>query len=97
MGGEDEGLTNLGEELVRKLVSKKIAIDLSHANEKTFWDIVNVCRDLKEEGAQPILFASHSNSRSICESVRNLSDEQIAAICIEFDRDYRCCSDMLLL
>ena len=39
-----EGLTNLGEQLVEKLVNKKIAIDLSHANEKTFYDIIYKCK-----------------------------------------------------
>ena len=34
------GLTDLGEELVEKLIDKNIAIDLSHANEKTFYDII---------------------------------------------------------
>jgi len=34
---EEVGLTELGKVLVEKLVQKNIAIDLSHANEKTFW------------------------------------------------------------
>ena len=37
---EDCGLTELGKELIKKLIQKRIAIDLSHANEKTFWDII---------------------------------------------------------
>jgi len=36
------GLTKLGVSLVEKLVEKNIAIDLSHANEATFWDIINL-------------------------------------------------------
>lgn len=43
------GLTPLGKELIRKLVSKNIAIDLSHANEKTFYGIVEECIKLKAE------------------------------------------------
>ena len=38
------GLTKLGENLVEKLIDKKIAIDLSHANEKTFFDIIDICK-----------------------------------------------------
>ena len=64
-GNIRRGLTNLGEELVKKLVDKKIAIDLSHANEKTFYDIV---------------FASHSNVQEVCDVPRNLTDDQILKI-----------------
>ena len=35
-GDKNKGLTKLGEELIEKLADKKIAIDLSHTNEKTF-------------------------------------------------------------
>ncbi len=74
------GLSILGEELVKKLVEKRIAIDLSHANEKTFFDIINLCKTMKKQGKQPIVFASHSNARKICDVPRNLTDEQILAI-----------------
>lgn len=62
-GNKKRGLTALGKELVNKLVDKRIAIDLSHANEKTFYDITNLCMDLKQKGKNPIVFASHSNVR----------------------------------
>lgn len=74
------GLTQLGEKLIRKLVSKKIAIDLSHTNEKTFFDIIDVCKSLRNEGLSPIVFASHSNAKALCNVPRNLSDEQLLAI-----------------
>lgn len=74
------GLTNLGEKLIKKLVQKKIAIDLSHANETTFWDIIYLCKKMKKEGKNPIVFASHSNAKTICNVPRNLTDEQILAI-----------------
>lgn len=77
---EKVGLTSLGVKLIEKLVDKKIAIDLSHANEKTFWGIVNLCLKLKNEGKQPIVFTSHSNAQSLCNVARNLTDEQILAI-----------------
>lgn len=75
-----EGLTSLGAELVEKLVSKKIAIDLSHANERTFYDIINKCKELKLEGYNPIIFASHSNAKAYCNIPRNLSDRQLLEI-----------------
>lgn len=77
-GNKNQGLTKQGEELVKKLIDKKIAIDLSHANEKTFNDIINICN--KEKGKNPIVLASHSNSKTICNVNRNLTDEQIIKI-----------------
>lgn len=74
------GLTKLGKKLIEKLVQKKIAIDLSHANETTFWDVIHLCKKMKKEGKDPIVFASHSNVKAICNVPRNLTDEQILAI-----------------
>ena len=79
-GNEYRGLTNLGINLVKKLVDSNIAIDLSHANEKTFNDIVELCISLKEKGKQPKVFASHSNCKTLCNNQRNLSNEQILKI-----------------
>lgn len=79
-GNKNRGLTNLGKELVIKLIDRKIAIDLSHANEKTFYDIVELCENLKSNGKDAIIFASHSNVKSICDHPRNLSGEQISKI-----------------
>lgn len=78
------GLTLLGEELVKKLIEKNITIDLSHANEKTFWDIIKICREMKKIGNKPRVIASHSNCKALCNVPRNLTDEQIMAI-KEFD------------
>ena len=75
-----EGLTKLGEQLVEKLVNKKIAIDLSHANDKTFYDIIYKCKELKQKGLEPIVFASHSNAKMYCNVPRNLTDRQLLEI-----------------
>lgn len=74
------GLTDLGRKLIYKLVERGIAIDLSHANEKTFWDIIEICKELKNKGKDAVVFASHSNAKAICNVPRNLTDEQILAI-----------------
>ncbi len=79
-GNKERGLTLQGKELVKKLVDKNIAIDLSHANEKTFYDIIELCKDLKSKGKEPIVFASHSNVKKLCNNQRNLSDDQILKI-----------------
>ena len=75
-----QGLTPLGEKLVEKLVLKGIAIDLSHANEKTFFDIIEKCKILKNKGQNPIVFASHSNVKAYCNVPRNLNNRQLLEI-----------------
>jgi membrane dipeptidase len=77
-GPMTKGLTDLGKEIVEKLVKKNIAIDLSHANEKTFNDIIYQCENLKEYN--PIVFASHSNCREICDIKRNFTNNQLLKI-----------------
>lgn len=79
-GDKKQGLTCIGSELIKKLVQKNIAIDLSHANTKTFYNIINYCKKLKKEGLNPIVFASHSNCKTICNTPRNLTDNQIKEI-----------------
>lgn len=72
LGNKDRGLTDLGKETVRKIEKLNMILDVSHANEKTFWDIVNLTN-------RPII-ASHSNTKTICNHIRNLEDSQIKAI-----------------
>lgn len=79
-GTKTRGLTKIGEELIEKLVDRKIAIDLSHANEKTFYDIINKCKQLKLQGMNPIVFASHSNAKMCTNVPRNLSNRQLLEI-----------------
>lgn len=79
-GTKTRGLTKLGEELIENLIDKKIAIDLSHANEKTFYDIINKCKQLKLQGKKPITFASHSNAKMCANVPRNLNDGQLLEI-----------------
>lgn len=72
------GLTSLGKQLICKLIQKRIAIDLSHSDEQTFWDIIQECKKYKD--SKPKILASHSNCRTICDVPRNLTDKQIKAI-----------------
>lgn len=73
-----KGLTKLGKKLIKKLIETGIAIDLSHSDEETFWDIIKICK--KERKLNPKILASHSNCKEICDVPRNLTDEQIKAI-----------------
>ena len=75
---EKDGLTNLGKELIHKLIETGIAIDISHSDKATFWDIINECKKYKK--LKPKVNASHSNCKKIFNVPRNLTDEQIKAI-----------------
>lgn len=67
-----KGLTKFGRECIRALEKNDIVIDVSHASESLFWDVL----DIVEE---PVV-ATHSNSKYICGHKRNLSDNQFKAI-----------------
>jgi len=66
------GLTEAGKRLVAKCNQKRILIDLSHMNEKGFWDVAKL--------SDAPLVATHSNIWSLCNSARNLTDNQLDAI-----------------
>lgn len=69
----DKGLTELGKELIKKAIDLNMIIDVSHANEKTFDDILDI---IEKENYSNII-VSHSNVKSLCDNKRNLSDEQL--------------------
>lgn len=77
---EDYGLTLLGKEFIKKAIDLGIGIDLSHANQKTFYDIIDLAKEQRRAGKKVVCYASHSNSRNLCERVRNLYDEQLDKI-----------------
>lgn len=66
------GLTDRGRELVRACNLLGIMLDVSHLNEKGFWDLAGIT-------TAPIV-ATHSNVWEICNSTRNLTDKQLDAI-----------------
>lgn len=66
------GLTDAGKELVRACQDLGIMIDLSHLNEKGFWDVARL--------SEKPLVATHSCVHAICPSSRNLTDAQLDAI-----------------
>ncbi|MZQ98250.1 MAG: membrane dipeptidase [Acidaminobacter sp.] len=68
----DRGLTALGFEAVRQIEALGILLDVSHLNEKSFWEVMSAT-------SKPLI-ASHSNARALCDAARNLTDEQIRAI-----------------
>jgi membrane dipeptidase len=66
------GLTDLGKELVRACNRLKVLIDLSHLNEKGFWDVAAL--------SDAPLVATHSNAHALSPHSRNLTDKQLAAV-----------------
>mgnify|MGYP000947698412 CR=1 FL=1 len=72
--GEDSGsgLTEFGRNVVKEMNRLGMIVDVSHLNEKGFWDVIDAC------GA-PVI-ASHSDCKALCSNKRNLTDEQIRAI-----------------
>jgi membrane dipeptidase len=67
--GEERGagLTSFGKDIIAFCNENNILSDVSHLSEKAFWDVMDLAHF-------PI--ASHSNSKTICNHRRNLTDEQ---------------------
>jgi membrane dipeptidase len=61
------GLTHFGKKIVQFHNDHKILTDVSHLCDQAFWDVMEIAK-------YPI--ASHSNSRTLCNHRRNLTDEQ---------------------
>lgn len=66
------GLTAAGKRLVGRCNQLGVMVDLSHLNEKGFWDVARL--------SQAPLVATHSGAWSLCPSPRNLTDAQLDAI-----------------
>ena len=67
------GLSDAGREYVKEAQRLGMVIDVSHISDEGFWDIIEISE-------KPII-ASHSNSRTLCDNPRNLTDEMYKAIC----------------
>ncbi len=67
-----KGLTDFGKQVVQKMNELGMMIDVSHAGDQTFWDVIALT-------TKPII-ASHSSVYTLVHSRRNLKDEQIKAI-----------------
>lgn len=70
--GEWKGLSPLGKQMVAEMNRLGVMVDISHAAESTFYDVLACSR-------YPII-ASHSSARALCNHPRNLTDDQLKAI-----------------
>jgi membrane dipeptidase len=66
------GLTPFGREVIREMNRLGMLVDVSHASDSTFRDVVAL-------SVEPVI-ASHSNARSLAPNPRNLDDEQLRAV-----------------
>ena len=67
-----KGLTDFGRKVVQRMNQLGMLIDVSHAGDQTFWDVIKLTK-------KPII-ASHSSVYALVPHRRNLKDEQIKAI-----------------
>lgn len=70
--GKKGGITHFGVQLIEEAEQLGITIDVSHLNDEGFQDVLEISK-------KPII-ASHSNSRKLSNTMRNLTDEQMKAI-----------------
>lgn len=71
-GNRQRGLSDMGKEALDEMKKHHMIVDVSHANEKTFWDIMD-----QHPG---VVIATHSNVRELCDHPRNLWKQQAIAI-----------------
>lgn len=72
LGDRTRGVTDFGKRIIKRMEEKNIILDVSHLNEKSFWDVSDISNNT--------FIASHSNAYSICDNPRNLTDEQFLEI-----------------
>ena len=66
------GLTDRGREYVKEAQRLGMLVDVSHSSDEGFWDIMKV--------TQAPVIATHSNSRAVWDSSRNLTDDMFRAV-----------------
>jgi microsomal dipeptidase-like Zn-dependent dipeptidase/gamma-glutamyl-gamma-aminobutyrate hydrolase PuuD len=69
---EWDGLSPFGEEVVHEMNRLGLMIDLSHASESTFRDVMALT-------TFPVI-CSHSSARALCDHDRNLTDDQLRTL-----------------
>jgi membrane dipeptidase len=71
-GEEHGGLSEFGTEVVKRMNSLGMMVDVSHISDKAFYDVLEVT-------SYPVI-ASHSNAKALCDHPRNLDDEMLLAL-----------------
>jgi microsomal dipeptidase-like Zn-dependent dipeptidase len=71
-GVEKGGLTKKGKDVIRRMESKKMLVDLAHASPRTIDDILTIA-------TRPVV-VSHTGVKGTCDNQRNLTDDQLKRI-----------------
>ena len=66
------GLSPFGRQVVKEMNELGMMVDLSHASDETFWDVLRT-------STAPVI-ATHSCCRALCNHRRNLTDEMLKAL-----------------
>ena len=66
------GLSDFGKDVIREMNRLGMAVDLSHASDKTVADVLAT--------SEAPVFASHSSCHALCATPRNLNDDLIRAV-----------------
>ncbi len=71
-GPEHDGLSEFGVQVVEEMNKLGIMVDMSHASDKSFYDVIKV--------SEAPIIASHSCAWALCENPRNLKDDMLLAL-----------------
>lgn len=71
-GAEHNGLSPFGVEVVKEMNRIGMMVDVSHISDKAFYDVLAT-------SSVPVI-ASHSSSRALCSSPRNLTNDMLLAL-----------------
>jgi membrane dipeptidase len=71
-GVEKYGLTEKGREVIKRMESRGMLVDVAHASQRTIEDILAIA-------TKPVV-VSHTGVKGTCDNQRNLSDDQLRAI-----------------
>ncbi len=67
-----DGLSAFGREVVGEMNRLGMMVDVSHASDKVFWDVI--------EMAEKPVMASHSSMRALVDHPRNMTDDMLRAV-----------------
>ncbi len=68
----ERGITDEGKRLLARMQDLGMIIDLAHLNEKSFYEALDIVN-------KNIIY-SHGNCKSLCEHIRNVTDDQMKAL-----------------
>ncbi|HBO17132.1 MAG: Membrane dipeptidase [Candidatus Moranbacteria bacterium GW2011_GWE2_35_2-] len=68
----DTGVSQKGIDVLEKMNSKPLIVDIAHLSEKSVKDVSDIFKGM--------IVSTHSNVRSVCNTIHNLTDEEIQLV-----------------